>query len=152
MPGFILNGVSTSLENWADDIQAGGNRSRDAWIGLWQFSSAAAKNSVFYGSPMMSKKLPTQIHHFATNKNKIFTPQMAKIAKQFGLDLDGAWNKAPLPHIGRHPNAYHIFVLNSMQQAAAGAGGSQAQFLNLFNQYVIQPVTKNPGLLRKSGW
>ncbi len=152
VPGFIYNGVTTSLGNWADDIQAGGNRGRDAWIGLWQFSSAAAKNSVFYGSPLMSKKLPTQIHHFATNKNKLFTPQMANIAKQFGLDLDGAWNKAALPHLGRHPNAYHIFVLKGMQEAAAGAGGSQKQFLNLFNQYVKQPVIQNPGLLRKSGW
>lgn len=47
VPGFIWNGVTTSLVNWADDMQAGGNRSRDAWIGLWNFSSNAAKSSVF---------------------------------------------------------------------------------------------------------
>jgi hypothetical protein len=39
-----------------------------------------------------------------------------------------------------------------MQKARAGAGGSQGEFLNLFNQYVKQPVIQNPGLLRKSGW
>jgi RHS repeat-associated protein len=99
-----------------------------------------------------STKLPTQIHHFATNKNKIFTPQMSQIADEFGLGLNGAWNKQALPHLGRHPNAYHNFVLDGMQKARAGAGGSQAEFLNLFNQYVKQPVIQNPGLLRKSGW
>lgn len=39
-----------------------------------------------------------------------------------------------------------------MQNAKAGAGGSQAEFLNLVDQYVKQPVIQNPGLLRKSGW
>jgi RHS repeat-associated protein len=96
-------------------------------------------------------KLPTQIHHFATNKSKTFTPQMSQIADEFGLSLNGAWNKQALPHLGRHPNAYHNFVLDGMQKARAGAGGSQAEFLNLFNQYVKQPVIQNPGLLRKSG-
>ncbi|MBP1617672.1 MAG: hypothetical protein H6Q14_1499 [Bacteroidetes bacterium] len=28
---------------------------------------------------------------------------MEGIAKQFGLDLNGAWNKAAMPHLGRHP-------------------------------------------------
>lgn len=46
---------------------------------------------------------------------------MEGIAKQFGLDLNGAWNKAAMPHLGRHPNAYHNFVLKGMQDAAAGA-------------------------------
>jgi RHS repeat-associated protein len=99
-----------------------------------------------------STKLPKQIHHFATNKSKTFTPQMSQIADEFGLSLNGAWNKQALPHLGRHPNAYHNFVIDGMQKARAGAGGSQAEFLNLFNQYVKQPVIQNPGLLRKSSW
>jgi len=77
---------------------------------------------------------------------------MAEIADEFGLSLNGAWNKQALPHLGRHPNEYHNFVLEGMQKAKAGSGGSQAQFLNLFDQYVKQPVIQNPGLLRKSGW
>lgn len=77
---------------------------------------------------------------------------MEGIAKQFGLDINGAWNKAAMPHLGRHPNAYHEFVLKGMQDAAAGAGGNQAKFLQLFDQYVKQPVLQNPNLLRKSGW
>ena len=77
---------------------------------------------------------------------------MREIAKQFGLDLDGAWNKAAMPHVGRHPNAYHNFVLKGMQDAATSASGSQARFLQLYNKYVIQPVLDNPLLLRKGGW
>ncbi len=87
-----------------------------------------------------STKLPTQIHHFATNKHSLYTKQMGDIAKQYGLELNGAWNKAAMPHLGRHPNAYHDFVLKGMQDAAAGAGGNQAKFLQLFDQYVKQPV------------
>lgn len=99
-----------------------------------------------------STNLPKQIHHFATNKSKVFTPQMEGIAKQFGLDLNGAWNKGAMPHLGRHPNAYHNFVLRGMRNAANGAGGNQGTFLNLFNDYVKQPILDNPLLLRKVGW
>ncbi|MCP9751328.1 AHH domain-containing protein, partial [Ferruginibacter sp. HRS2-29] len=153
VPGFIFTGLKGSVTNWWSDLNAGGSRSRDAWIGFWQFTSQSAKSSVFRTvSPTTKKLLPIQIHHFATNKNKIFTPQMAAIAKQFNLTLDGGWNKMALPHLGRHPNAYHIFVLKGMQSAAASAGGSQAQFIKLFNKYVIDPVVKNPQLLRKAGW
>jgi hypothetical protein len=77
---------------------------------------------------------------------------MSQSADEFWLSLNGAWNKHALPHLGKRPNAYHNFVLAGMQKARAGAGGSQAEFLNLFNQYVKQPVIQNPGLLRKSGW
>ncbi|MDE3184495.1 MAG: AHH domain-containing protein, partial [Bacteroidota bacterium] len=97
-------------------------------------------------------ELPNQIHHFATNKNSIFTKQMSAIAKKYGLDLDEAWNKASLPHLGRHPNAYHNFVLEGMQRASMEAGENQNQFLQLFDKYVKQPVFQNPNLLRKSGW
>ena len=35
---------------------------------------------------------PEQLHHFATNKNKTYTPQFEEIANKYGLDLDDAWN------------------------------------------------------------
>lgn len=99
-----------------------------------------------------SSNLPLQIHHFATNKHSVWTPRMESVAQQFGLELNGAWNKAALPHLGRHPNEYHQFVFQNMQRAASEAGSSQAKFLLLFDQYVKQPVLQNPNLLRKSGW
>lgn len=55
---------------------------------------------------------PNQVHHFATGKNKTYTQQFKDIASNYGLDLDGDWNKESLPHQGRHPNVYHdIFWL-----------------------------------------
>lgn len=59
---------------------------------------------------------PNQVHHYATNKSKTYTPQLEEIANRYELDLDDAWNKDLLPHQGRHPNAYHEYVLDSMKQ------------------------------------
>jgi hypothetical protein len=113
---------------------------------------ANAERAAAVAEESVIKKLPDQLHHFATNKNTAYTPQMESIAEQFGLDLKGSWNTEFLPHLGRHPNVYHDFVLEGMQNAAAGAGGSQTNFLELFNIYVKQPVIENPLLLRKAGW
>lgn len=44
-----------------------------------------------------------------------------------------------MPHLGRHPNAYHQFVLENMQNAATQANGSKSEFLRLFEQNVKQP-------------
>jgi len=95
---------------------------------------------------------PLEIHHFATNKSDTYTPQMQKIANQYGLKLDGDWNKATIHHLGRHPNAYHLFVLQQMTRAALEAGNDGEQFKKLFTQYVINVVQKNLMLLRKKGW
>lgn len=35
---------------------------------------------------------PNQVHHYATNKSKTYTPQLEEIANRYGLDLDDAWN------------------------------------------------------------
>jgi len=99
-----------------------------------------------------NEDLPIQKHHFATNKNKVYTSQMERIAQNYGLDLDGDWNKELMKHLGRHPNEYHNFVLKGMQRAAIEAGGDQAKFIKLFNLYVKQVIIDNPLLLRKSGW
>ncbi len=98
------------------------------------------------------KPLPTQVHHFATNKHSIFTDQMKAVIKPYKLSLDGAWNKQAMPHLGRHPHKYHNFVLERMKRAAFEAGNSKERFLELFDLYVKQPVIKNPNLLRKAGW
>ncbi|CAN5758178.1 hypothetical protein BH11BAC7_BH11BAC7_33060 [soil metagenome] len=100
----------------------------------------------------VADELPLQMHHYATNKNLMWTPKMADIAKDFGLGLNEPWNMESLPHLGRHPNAYHQFVLDGMQRAAAEAGGSQSAFIKRFDIYVKQPIRANPGLLRKAGW
>jgi len=100
--------------------------------------------------PLTSR--PNQIHHYATNKSKIYAPLMEKIAKKFGLGLDEAWNKESLPHQGRHPYDYHKFVLKGMEKAAKESGGCAEKFKELFEKYVKKPVRDNPDLLRKKGW
>jgi len=98
------------------------------------------------------KNLPDQAHHFATNKNKDYTPGFKEIADQYGLDLNKEWNKEVMPHLGRHPNDYHDFVEAGMSQAAREAGKDKEKFLKLYEEYVKKPIRDNPDLLRKSGW
>lgn len=93
-----------------------------------------------------------QEHHFATNKSKAYTPQMERIAQKYGLDLDEAWNKEMLPHLGRHANVYHDFALEGMRRAAREAGNDKALFKQLFEKYVKEPIRENPDLLYKRGW
>lgn len=97
-------------------------------------------------------KLPEQVHHFASDKSKKYTAAFAKIANKYGLDLDSAWNKELLRHQGRHPNAYHEFVLDSMKKIDKAAAGSQEKFLELFNTYVKEPIRNTPEMLRKEWW
>lgn len=96
--------------------------------------------------------LPKQTHHFATNKNKIYTPQIEEIVNKYGLDLNGDWNKSVMKHLGRHPNEYHEFILQTLRQIDFEAAGDKQRFLELFNVYIKQVVLDNPELLRKSGW
>ena len=77
---------------------------------------------------------------------------MKEIADEHGLELDDVWNKEMLPHQGRHPSAYHEFVLEGMRTASRDAGGNTDEFLRLFDTYVKEPVRQNPQLLRKEGW
>jgi len=96
------------------------------------------------------------IHHIASNKHlSKYTPQFQGIANKYGLKLNSAWNKveiSDLYHYSKHPNQYHEFVLKGMRVADTGAKGSQARFLQLFNQYVKQPLLQNPNMLNKTGW
>ena len=94
---------------------------------------------------------PNQVHHYATNKSKTYTPQLEKIAKKYEFDLDDAWNKDLLPHQGRHPNAYHEYVLDSMKQFDDIAQGDKGIFLKLFDN-LKNNVKSNPDMLYKDYW
>ena len=94
---------------------------------------------------------PNQIHHFATNKSKKYTSQFENIAKKYGLDLDGDWNKELMPHQGRHPYAYHEYVLDNMQKFDKIAKGDKTKFLMLYDQ-MKQKIISNPNMLYKDYW
>ena len=120
------------------------------------FGGLAIKNAykalLSLGRYLFADNKPIQIHHFATNKNKFYTPKMNKIAEKYGLDLDGHWNKEAMPHLGRHPNEYHSFVLENMRSADHMANGSTSKFLYYFETYIKDPVRDNPNMLRKNFW
>lgn len=92
-----------------------------------------------------------QVHHYATNKSKTYTPQLEEIANRYELDLDDAWNKDLLPHQGRHPNAYHEYVLDSMKQFDNIAQGDKDIFLKLFDN-LKNNVKSKPDMLYKDYW
>lgn len=119
--------------------------------GEFQMTSLSASGVFRQGLRLVFGR-PSQKHHYATNKSKRWTAPMEKIAAKYGLDLDGEWNKELLPHQGRHPDAYHDFVLRNMEQAAKEAGDDVDEFLRLYEEYVKKPVRENPDLLRKAGW
>ena len=97
------------------------------------------------------KTKPNQVHHFATNKSKKYTSQFESITKKYGLDLDDTWNKELMPHQGRHPYAYHDYVLDNMQKFDRIANGDKRKFLKLYNQ-MKQKIINNPEMLYKDYW
>ena len=94
---------------------------------------------------------PNQVHHFATDKNSQFIPQFEKIASKYKLDLNNNWNKASMPHGGRHPNDYHRYILDRMDNIDKIARGKQSVFLSEFEK-VKQVVINNPAMLTKKYW
>ncbi len=95
---------------------------------------------------------PLQIHHYATNKSRVYTQQFQAIVSKYGLNLDGGWNKEELPHQGRHPDEYHAFVLEQMQAIDHAAQGDVRKFLSLFERNVKKVVRNNPGMLYSEYW
>ena len=94
---------------------------------------------------------PKQIHHFATNKNKTYTPQFEEIANKYGLNLDDDWNKKYMPHQGRHPNEYHEYVLERMGQIDIIAQGDRQIFLKLYDN-MKKDISNKPEMLYKNYW
>jgi len=96
--------------------------------------------------------LPMQRHHFATDKNQKFTPEFEDILDKYGLDLDDDWNTGMLPHLGRHPEEYHDFVLQEMINSDTIAGGDVDTFLAEFKERVVDVVSATPEMVRTSFW
>ncbi|WP_299515428.1 T7SS effector LXG polymorphic toxin [uncultured Rummeliibacillus sp.] len=94
---------------------------------------------------------PLQKHHYATNKSKTYTHQLENVTKKYGLELDDTWNKELLPHQGRHPNAYHEYVLDRINEYDAIARGNKEIFLELF-EGLKSEVRENPDMLYKEYW
>lgn len=77
---------------------------------------------------------------------------MEDITTKYGLDFDGDWNKAKLPHRGRHPKEYHEWTYGRMVEINEMPNMNQQQFIKQFKLRVIKPVINNPWMLKKSFW
>ena len=123
---------------------------RAARKGLKELAKEGLEEAVEKGA----KKTARSMHHYATNKHLThYTKLFERIAKKYGLDLDDPWNKEILPHgPGRHPHAYHEFVLEQMRRASREAGTDVDKFLKLFEKNVKKPVRRNPDMVRKRFW
>ena len=94
---------------------------------------------------------PNQVHHFSTNKSKKYTARFEKIANKYKLDLDDSWNKELMPHQGRHPYAYHDYMLEQMKKIDTIANGNRDKFLKLYEQLKKKVIDK-PEMLTKDYW
>lgn len=95
---------------------------------------------------------PLQRHHFLTDKNRKFTPRFKDITDKYGLNLDGDWNVELLPHQGRHPNDYHIWAFEQLENIDKLSNGNKQLFLNYFDIYIKQPIRDNPSMLYGNYW
>lgn len=86
-----------------------------------------------------------------TNKSKKYTKEFEKIASKYKLDLDEAWNKESMPHQGRHPYAYHDYILQQMNKIDIIANGDRTKFLKLYEQ-LKNKVMDQPEMLYKDYW
>lgn len=98
-----------------------------------------------------ANKLPQQKHHFLTNKNSSYTSQFEDVVGKYGLNLDESWNIELMPHRGRHPNAYHEYMLENIKRIDNYAQGNTSAFLNKFTD-LKKEIINNPDMLRKSYW
>jgi hypothetical protein len=97
--------------------------------------------------------LPEQKHHFASPKSKTErTDLFEEVTRRYGLELDDTWNKELVRHRGRHPDAYHSFVLGTMRFIDDEAKGDREKFLKLYDELVKETVMENPEMMRRQAW
>ncbi|MDT8716234.1 AHH domain-containing protein [Clostridium sp. 19966] len=94
---------------------------------------------------------PNQIHHFLTNKSKVYTPKFNKVISKYSLKLNEAWNKVSLPHQGRHAYDYHEYMFEKVKEFDSIANGDKDIFIELFGD-LKQEITNNPDMLYKKYW
>ena len=95
---------------------------------------------------------PMQMHHYLSDKNSEYTPLFKNIIEKYDLELKGSWNQELLPHLGRHPNEYHDWLLEELFMIDRIPGMNQQLFLQNFEIRIKQPIRNNPAMLYKKYW
>ena len=146
-----LNKIDDAVDA-ADDVADAAKaveQVEDAGKALDGLEDAAGVGGIEGGTPTSK---PNQVHHYATDKNKTYTQAFKDITDKYGLDLDADWNKDLLPHQGRHPNAYHDFVLDEMRNIDNIANGNKDIFLDLYESEIKSIIRDNPDMLYSNYW
>lgn len=141
----VANGVNKASK--VDDILNEGSKVADD---VAKIPKSEIVKDVGEGAKKVTK--PNQIHHYATNKNKTYTQTFKSITDKYHLNLDADWNKELLPHQGRHPNAYHDFVLDEMRNIDNIANGNKDIFLDLYESEIKSIIRENPDMLYSNYW
>ncbi len=68
------------------------------------------------------------------------------------MDLRKAWNVHRMPHLGRHPDAYHRWVLQRLNTIHEEAKLDKTRFMELYHEYLVNPVKANPDMLDAIYW
>jgi len=97
------------------------------------------------------EKLPNELHYMVSSINKEWTPIFEKIIAKYGK-LDDLWKRVDMPHKGRHPNAYHEWIADALQEIDRIANGNYNEFRRLFEKYIVKVVEENPWILKSSWW
>ena len=152
---FAYKGLKKSIDKYGakawESLKSLGKKLGDHIIELHNDNRGSVDLDALFGKKSGTTTKPNQVHHFATNKSKKYTSQFESITKKYGLDLDGDWNKELMPHQGRHPYAYHDYVLDNMQKFDRIANGDKTKFLKLYDQ-MKQKIINNPDMLYKDYW
>lgn len=155
MWGIMSTAFVSGLTNGLTSVFKGNNfwTGNEVMAGRGPFAiNNTPKSDVTLNHSDGSYAKPYQNHHFATNKNKTYSPLMEKITNKYNLDLNDDWNIGRMPHIGRHPNYYHQWVLEQMIEIDKIPEMNTGRFLYEFNLRIIQPVKNNPEMLYKDFW
>ena len=84
-------------------------------------------------------------HHIFSDKNKTYTPQYKEIANRYNYSLSQQENIVELEgHHGRHTNAYHEYMLQSIKALDIYANGDSVEFL--------RGIAAIAELLRENKW
>ncbi len=68
--------------------------------------------------------------------------KLIEMAFTQGNVIHGDWNKELMPHQGRHPYAYHDYVLDNMQKFDKIAKSYKTKFLKLYDQMKQKIISK----------
>lgn len=103
---------------------------------------------------LLEDSMPQQYHHMATHYGA-WGEEFQDIVQTYGLDVEDAaraWNVFQIPHRGPHPQEYHQWALDNMQEADRQAQGDVAVFKSLFNAWVVDVVKEDPTIVRLAYW